>query len=183
MTNARALVLSAAALAAAAVLALLAVDVLHAHESLAAGDVRYAAGPGQRDLWSSSSIVPFHAARRLLGIDDDLAYRRAIRLFRLSAPRTPSLARFSLAPIRAEAEAALTAAAARETDRTRRSELVNMLGVLTVARAAGDALSSPEAMRNSVTLFRRAIRLDPSNADAKTNLELVLRVRRDRQQA
>ena len=183
MTNARALMLAVGALAAAAVLAVLAVDVLHTRDSLAAGDVRYAAGPGQEDLWVSSSILPFHAARRLLGTDDDLAYRRAARLFLLSQPRTPSLARFTLAPIRAETEAALTTAAAHETDRTRKSELVNMLGVLNVSRAAGDALASPRALRDSIVFFRRAIRLDSSNADAKTNLELVLRVRRDRQRA
>jgi hypothetical protein len=172
-----------AALAGAAILALLAVDVLHARDSLAAGDVRYAAGPGQRDLWRSHSILPFHAANRLLAIEDDLAYRRAVRLFRLSQPRTPSLARFELAPLRAKAEAALTTTAASEHEPARRSELVNMLGVLTVARAAGDGFASPEALRNSVTLFRRAIHLDPSDADAKTNLELVLRVRRDAQHA
>jgi hypothetical protein len=181
MTPARALLLATGALALAAVCALLAVDVLHRDSSLSAGDVRYAAGPSQQDLWDASEIIPFGSARALLGVDDDLDYRRAVRLFRLSQPRTSPFARIGLAPARAEAEAALTTAAASEDDSTRKSQFLNLVGVLEVIRAAEDALGNPLAMRESVSTFRRALQTNPSNDEAKANLELVLRVRRQQQ--
>jgi hypothetical protein len=181
MSQARGLLLAAGALALAVVLALLAVDVLHRQSSLAAGDTLYAADPGQRDLWHASEILPFRTARAVLGVGDDLEFRRASRLFVLSQPRTSMFASVGLAPARAEAAAALSTAVADEGDRVRKSQLVNLLGVLAVVRAAADALANPLAMRSGVATFRQALRFDPSNAEAKANLELLLRVR-DQQQ-
>jgi hypothetical protein len=180
VTQTRALGIAAGALALAAVLALLAVDVLHRESALASGDVRYAAGPGQRDPWQASQILPFGSARALLGVNDDLRYRRAVRLFRLSRPRRAALT-IGLAPARAEAEAALVSAVAEESNTVRRSELLNLLGVLALARAAADALANPEGLKASVSIFRSALDADPENADAKVNLELVLRATRRQQ--
>jgi hypothetical protein len=176
-----ALLLAVGLLALAALFALVAVDVLHREDSMAAGDARYAAGPSQKDLWEASEIVPLGTAVKVLGVSDDLEYRRALRLYRLSQPRTSTLVRVGLSPVRAHAEAEVTEAAAHEDDPVRRAELVNLLGVLSVARAATDPGQSGEVLQEAASAFRQAMRLDPSNANAKANLELVMRVRREQQ--
>jgi len=174
MTQGRALALAAGALALAAVLALFAVDVLHRESSLAAGDLRYDLNPGQKHLWRAAEILPFGAARSVLGVDDDLRYRRSVRLFLLSQPRTAVA--LGLAPARAQAEGALEEAIAAEGNTRHKSDLINMLGVLAVSSAASALLADPNAVHQSVSAFTRALQVDPANADAKSNLELVLRV-------
>jgi hypothetical protein len=178
-----ALLLAFGLLALAALFALVAVDVLHREDSMAAGDTRYAAGPSRQDLWEASEIVPLGAADKVLGVDDDIEYRRALRFYRLSQPRTSTLVRVGLAPVRAQAEAEVTEAAAHEDDPVRRSELVNLLGVLSVARAAADPGQSAEVLQEAAAAFRQAMRIDPANANAKANLELVMRVRREQQRS
>jgi hypothetical protein len=174
MTQPRALAFAAVALALAAGLALLAVDVLHRDDSLAAGDVRYALNPGDKHLWHASEILPFGAARTALGVDDDLRYRNAVRLFLLGQPRA-SIG-LGLAPARAQAQGALEAAIAAESDAERKSALINMVGVIAVSNAASALLTDPSAVNESISAFRRAIEADPGNINAKANLELVLRV-------
>jgi hypothetical protein len=182
MTQARALALAALALAAAVVLALLAVDVLHREQSLSTGDVRYDLNPGDTHLWQATQILPFGAGRAVLGVDDDLRYRDAARLFVSSQPRAPIA--IELAPARAQAQGALEDAIAAESNPHRQSALINMLGVVAVSNAASALLSDPTAVHESISNFRRALRVDPTNVDAKTNLELLLRVlqRQERQQ-
>jgi hypothetical protein len=175
----RGLVLAALALGVAVVLSLLAVDVLHRESSFAAGDARYAAGPSARDLWHASEALPFGAARTVLGVDDDLEYRRALLIFERARPRVNILTQFDLPPARAQAEAEVSAAASHEQDPVRKSQLVNLLGALALARAAADTPQSPSILQESAGIFRSAIALDPNNEDAKANLELVLRVRQD----
>jgi hypothetical protein len=168
MTRGRALALAAGALALAALLSLLAVDVIHRENALDSGDVRYTAGTAADDLWAASEILPLGTARKLLGVNDDLEYRNAARLFRLGQPRVANF-QFNLPPIRAEAEGALSRAATHEQDPERKSQLINLLGVLELARAAADTSQSPEVLQASAETFRSA-------------LELVLRVRRAQQQ-
>jgi len=174
MTQARALALAAVALVVAVFLALLAVDVLHREDSLASGDVRYDLNPGQKGLWRASEILPFGTARSVLGVDDDLRYRHAARLFLLAQPRD-SLS-VGLAPARAQAQGALEDAIAAEPDAWRKSQLINMLGVVSVATAASAFVTDRSVVNESISTFRRALRVDPANLDAKANLELVLRV-------
>ena len=51
-----------------------------------------------------------------------------------------------------------------------------MYGVMTLdTRTLGDS-ERDDMLRKAVSAFRNAIDLDPSNADAKTNLEAVLSV-------
>lgn len=182
MTQARALALAAVALALAVFLALLAVDVLHREDSLASGDVRYDLNSGEKGLWQASEILPFGATRSILGVDDDLRYRNAARLFLLAQPRD-SLS-VGLAPARAQAQGALEDAIAAEPDAGRKSQLINMLGVVSVATAASAFVTDRTVVDESISTFRRALRVDSANLDAKGNLELLLRVlqRQQRQQ-
>ncbi len=182
MTQARALALAAVALALAAFLALLAIDVLHREDSLASGDVRYDINPGESGLWQASEILPFGTARSVLGVDDDLRYRNAARLLLLAQPRA-SIS-IGLAPARAQAQGALEDAIAAEPDARRKSQLINMLGVIAINNAASAFVTDRSVLNESIATFRRALRVDSANLDAKANLELVLRVleRQQRQQ-
>jgi hypothetical protein len=181
VTRTRVLLVAALALVAAVALSLLAVDVLHRESSLESGDVRYSAGPSTKDVWHAAEVMPLGTARALLGVDDDLSYRHAVLLFQRARPRLSVSMLFDLSPARAEAEERLTRAVAEEHDPTRKSQLVNLLGTLAVAPGASDNPRSGSILDDGAAMFRTAIDLDPSNDDAKANLELVLRVR-ERQQ-
>lgn len=116
------------------------------------------------------------AARRLLGIGDDLAFRRALQLVWMSVAASPPDQDPEPAALRAAAEIALAEVARSDPDPTRRSQVTNLLGVLSVARDGEE----PRAVRgnrleSAIVSFRTAVLLDDRNERAKYNLELALR--------
>ena len=77
-------------LVSALVLAVLAWDVSQSRAALSGGDVEFRIAPETAGLWRASTVVPFDAATRLLGAEDDIEIRqavRAVRLARLGDPR------------------------------------------------------------------------------------------------
>ena len=90
MRRVAAIVGALACFALAAVFVLVALDVARWDHVLDAGDVRYRAAPQEPDLWRPGQIVPFGAARSLLGVDDDVDFREALRTLRLAAPSPPT---------------------------------------------------------------------------------------------
>jgi hypothetical protein len=160
--------------AAAIVLALLAHDVGRWPAAVRAGDVA-ATGPARSGstTWSVDETLPFSPARRLLGLDDDLAYRRAAALFRRAYTRDPEFER-SLAgtALRVRAETSLAHEIRTDSDRQRASAASNMLGILALVDAAS-AQTGQATIDRSVFEFQEAIRLDPANEQAKANLELL----------
>ena len=76
------------------------------------------------------------------------------------------------AAARIRAETALTEATRTGENPHRVSTASNLLGVLALVDSA-TAPTGNSAVDRSVLAFQDAIRLDPSNADAKTNLELL----------
>ena len=181
MSRVRGLALAALALALAVVFSLLAVDVIHRERAMGAGDVRFGAGSSPRDLWRASEIVPMGTVRTMLAVDDDLDYREAMRLFKLARPRDQGVAQLNLPANRAQAEDVISRIAETEENDDRRSQLVNLLGVLALSRAAPDIAQSPELLDEAAATFKLALKDDPENEDAKANLELVLRVKRDQE--
>jgi hypothetical protein len=173
----KSLVLAACGLVLAAFLSLLAVDVLSWQHRLAAGDARFAAVPGPSDLWQPHEIVPGGLARRLLGIDDDLAYRKGVRLFRLGRPEEPALGQLDLPADRAQAEGILDHLNGQVKNRALRARITNLLGILALAAASDESTQTAALLRQTIVDFRSAVRLDPGNHEAATNLELVLRLR------
>jgi hypothetical protein len=139
------------------------------------GDARFATAP-VRARWSSHHRLPKAPVERLLSVRDDLALRRAVQAFVVAA-RTPR--GFDNGDrqrrARAAAEAALADVAA-DAPRAAASQAENLLGVLvfTGGRVAGGATAD----ERSQAAFVAAVRLDPTNAAAKFNLELVLRRQR-----
>ena len=143
-------------------------------DALRRGDVEAAATDRHAaPSWSVDEIVPFGVARRLLAVDDDLAFRRGVALFRQAhtgipsfetglegralrvAGRGPARARDPLGP-RSEA-----GGGGREpTRRPRRPRLDPPRG-------------HPTPIERTIFEFQDAIHLDPGIEDAKTNLELV----------
>jgi hypothetical protein len=168
------LVLAAAVcLCAAAVAALLATDVRAWESAFRAGDAEAVAHPTEPR--TADEILPFHVARNLLAVDDDLALRRALVLFHSGYTGIPSRDQSSAGTeARAEAEAALERAVRVEGDGSRASIAANLLGVLELVDAAAGVGQSAATVDRAIVEFQNAIHLDPTNDDAKANLELAM---------
>jgi hypothetical protein len=161
----------------AALLTLLAADALRWHHALRADDVRYQEAPGS-DLWNSGPFVPLGAARTILGVDDDLAFRRAVRALRLARLEDTTTPDTRLVLQRAEAEVRLEAIAAGGGDPARRSRAMALLGVFHLATPVADAEEQATALKAAVANLQEAIALDPDTDEAKFNLEYALLQRR-----
>ncbi len=175
MTRRRAILGAAAALCLAlAVVAVLAArDVASWHRALRAGDVEAAAAtPGARLSWRAAEVAPFGLGRRLLGVDDDLAFRRAVALFQRAHTEIPSFdTGLEGTALRVQAEAALARVVRSDRNRARASAAANLLGVLAVLDS--EPADGSTTIARGVFEFEDAIHLDPANEQAKTNLELV----------
>jgi hypothetical protein len=168
------LVAAAGALACSVLLALLASDVLAWNHALAAGDRAYAAGAA-RPRWRTGLSFPFDTARNLLGVGDDVAYRQSLLAYR-NRGSAPS---FDNGVERREAKAAAEIALAQieqfDRDDVRASQAANLLGILALSGPSPIAPSQPAPSDRALAEFQNAIRLNSGNADAKANLELLLR--------
>lgn len=167
------------ALAAVAGVALvaLAVDTVVVWRSVAADDFRFQAAPSrQRGLWEEPGVAPGTVTARLLGIEDDLAYRRTTSLFTRSRPGRAPYPGPQLAALRGQAALQLTRTSQAETDAHRQSQLLNFLGTLPLDRRIQDQAERANVLQTAIGIFENAVKVDPGNADAKTNLELVLRI-------
>jgi hypothetical protein len=165
MKIAGALVLAAVAVLAA----LLACDVRSVPTAFTQGDAAYAVTP-HRATWTPSTRLG-GAASRLLGAGDDLAFRRALRLYRL-AQSTPNRldTAVELQTLRSQAETALAANARGP----HASQAETLLGILAFDEsAAGTGSNAADA---AISDFANAVRADPTNAAAKFDLELMLRL-------
>jgi hypothetical protein len=154
------------ALAAAA--ALLASDVRDWKRALAPGDVHPASRLGVADRVSG------RLAERLLAVGDDVQARRAIQLFeqnRSVAERLDNAVEVTAG--RAAAETALAAVARGGGPRA--AQAGTLLGILAfhdLARGGGHDENQAEV---AASAFANAVRADPEDANAKFDLELVLR--------
>lgn len=164
-------------LALTALLVLLAADVLRWRDALRADDVRYQAAPSAGDLWNPEAFVPLAAAQNSLGVDDDLAFRRAVRALRLGRLEDVRTSDTKVLLQRAEAQARLEAIAAGGGDPARLSRAMTLLGVLFLATPVASSEEQAAALKAAVTNLQKAIALNPENSDAKFNLEFALRQR------
>lgn len=175
----RRLALALALLAAAAgvFLLLLAIDVHRWQARLAADDVSFRTAAARRDLWRPPQLLP-GLARGLLGLDDDLRSRQALQIFDLGHPRTIFfVAGDQTIAYRSEAQALLSRAVDTDRNRPRASQELDLLGILElIAVGGGDPGERQKYLPRAADDFRQAIGLDPTNADAKYNLELTLRL-------
>ena len=160
----------------AVALGLLALDVTRSRDALASGDVAFRISPDKTGLWRASTIVPSGLAVSLLGTEDDVALRRAVRSMRLARLDDPtaSVSDPQLALLRNDAQARLDAVVAEANDPRQRSRAAGLLGVLGLARLVTETQDRVALLSSTVANLQLAIAQDPSNDDAKYNLELAL---------
>jgi hypothetical protein len=138
------------------------------------GDVEAAAtGRNASPSRSVEELVPFGLTRGILGVNDDLAFRRGVALFRRAHTGIPSFdTGLQGTALRVQAEATLARAIRADKDATRAAAAENLLGILVVVDSTLPGGASTPIAR-AIFQFQNAIHLDPSNEDAKKNLELI----------
>ncbi len=161
-------------LALSACLGLLAVDVGRWRNAVLAGDIRYRVAPQEADLWVPARVVPLGAAEEILGVEDDIAFRRAVRALRLARLGDNIVSDPEIALARNEAQARLEAITSGGGDSARRSRAANLLGVLGLARLISETEDRAALLESTLASLELALALDPENHEAKFNLELAL---------
>jgi hypothetical protein len=166
-----------AALAGAVVLLLVAVDARAWSATVRDDDQLFRVAPA-RATWAADARAPFGLSERLLGTADDVRLRRAVQAFQVARLRTTFVT--TQDPVyqvaKAKAQLALVAVQRQGPSNRDRSIAANLLGVLAFQEARLDPSSAQTSIRRAALAFRRAILWDDTNEDAKSNLELVLRL-------
>lgn len=165
---------SVLSLAVASALFLAGIDALRWRGQVERGDVVFASAPQLPRSWVPETSLPVGVTRSLLGVDDDLAFRAAVRHFRVSRPWEPAQSAHDLA-LRGQAEAELARVGGSGAS-TRRAYAALLRGILAFEEARGDSQQAGVLLRRALVQFRAATRLDPGSEDAKADVELVLRV-------
>lgn len=155
---------------------LLARDVANTRSALSEGDVEYRLTPEKTGLWRTGTVIPFGIATSLIGTDDDVELRRAVRSVRLArlADPTASLSDPRVALVRNDAQARLDVIVATAKDPKQRSRAAGLLGVVGLARLVSETQDRVALLSATVSNLQLAIALDPLNDEAKYNLELAL---------
>lgn len=168
-----------ALLSLAAFLSVLAADVLRWRGHIEEADFRLRSGNTR--IWTADTRIPRDPAAKLLTVDDDVQFRRALQLFRLSNPRRPARNQHDL-NLRLAADARLADVAENHPSAVVRSRAAMLRGVLALETARGEPLRAATNLRRALSELRNAIRLDDGNTDAKYDLELVMRLLRTLQE-
>jgi hypothetical protein len=176
MTRWRWILLGAAAvcLALAAFAAMAARDAGEWGTAFRTGDVEAAStARNASPSWSVGELVPFGLVRGILGVNDDLAFRRGVALFRRAQTGIPSFdTGLPGTALRVQAEAQLARAIRADKNAARAAAAENLLGILVVADSTVPGGASTPIER-AVFQFQDAIHFDPGNEHAKKNLELI----------
>jgi hypothetical protein len=158
--------------------ALAAHDARSWRQQLASADAAYAASPAPQIVWRPVTALPYDPVGRVLGVDDDIAFRQAAAGFWSVYRRGKTLDDGGAGQrIRSVAEAALVGVSRAGPD-ARAARVENMLGILASFDSTSSTGSDAAPLDSSLAAFRSAVTLDPSNAAAAFNLELALRLTR-----
>jgi len=161
------LVLAAVCLVVAALALALARDVWLWEKAIRDADRRAQFARIEPASWEAATVLPGGPALRLLGIHDDLAYRRLYDRASAVAAETSSATTSQRSLLEAD-----LARVSRTTNAVAASAAANLLGVLFFTDP-DDPENSPA--ERAVGAFQDATLSDPANASAKANLELILR--------
>ncbi len=149
-------------------------DVLAAQSTMKRDDLRFRVAPDARGLWKVEGRTP--SLRRVLRLQDDLAWRVAAQRFQLSRARANIAYDPTRTSSRAETQAGLASAETYPLTARQASALANFSAILAYEEAVGDPQNGPALLRKSTAELRRAVRLDGTNEEAKFNLELLLQL-------
>ena len=133
----------------------------------------FAASLRPSGLWHPDERVPFGLARESLGVDDDLEFRAALQAMRAARLDDPVISDPEVAIARNEAQARLEAIVAAGESDAQRSRAAGLLGVLGLARFVYETQERAALLSATIASLQLAIALDPSNDEAKYNLELA----------
>ena len=164
----------------AVVVALLAADVSAWRSAVTRDDLRFRALPAHTHLWRPSTMLPGDPASLLIGTGSTVSYRIALQQFWYSRIGSDPEVRQDTPTLRAKAQNELLQQISSAPNAFERSAAANLLGVLVVTTPSigSDAGSTTQVLTRAAQYFQRAVALDPGNANAKQNLELVLRLQR-----
>ena len=111
-----------------------------------------------------------------MGTEDDVELRRAVRSVRLARLDDPtvSVSDPEIALLRNDAQARLDALVAGDADAKTKSRAAGLLGVIGLSRLGSETQDRVALLSATVANLQLAIALDPSNDEAKYNLELAL---------
>jgi hypothetical protein len=176
----RALVAAFVCVLVAVVLALLAADVASWRSAVERDDLRFRALPRHTSLWRPSTILPGDPASELLGTSSTLTWRRALQYFWFTHTGSNPETRMDTPTLRAAAQDQLLDELQDAPTIAQRSTAANLLGVLVVTTPvpSSDQDAIAQILQRAASYFQRSIEIDPSNLNAKQNLELVLRIKK-----
>jgi hypothetical protein len=128
-------------------------------------------------VWLHSTILPASFVRSTAGATDDMRYRDGVRAFYLARPRARGLFhRQEIEASRGEAQIVLAELFRHEKHPLRRAHIGTLLGALALAVAQQqDVEQRVTTLEAAIAYLQETVRLDPSNEDAKFNLESALR--------
>ena len=163
----------------AAVFVLLALDARTWQSAMTRDDLRFRAMHSHRSLWRPQTALPGDPAEHLLGLGNAVSYRRAVQLFWFSRIGSDPETQQDLPTTRAQAQGLLESAMESAQTVGERSNAANLIGVIVVTSPlVTDPKAEEATLRRAAAFFQQAISLDPSNYDAKLNLQLVLLLQR-----
>lgn len=155
----------------------LAHSVSRAEAEINRSDAAFRVERAPESLWHVNGV-----AKRMLGVKDDLAFRKAANFWDLARRGTiPSRTRtmpnaIAAGSRRAAAQLALAHAERDGLADDARSKAENLDAVITIQAALESPGNRRELLKRSLDGFRRALRYDPGNEEAMLNLELLLRI-------
>jgi hypothetical protein len=155
----------------------LSVDVIRSRAALSAGDDRYMTAPRDGGLWRPGALSTSTISREVLGVDDDLRFREAVRALRLSQRDEPTDSSPDAVLRRAKAQRLLQRVVDEDPNAARRSRAMSLLSVLLLSTPAADQDERATIQRVALETLKKAVETDPSNDEAKYNLEVLLRRR------
>jgi hypothetical protein len=168
------------------VLLLFARDAWHWQRAMRDADTRAAVGYVAPSAWVAHTTLPSGLVRGLLGVDDDVAFRRTIEQALFTNAHKPTTESHRGRSI---VESALARLARDDRDPARGATAADDLGVLLYFdpptpsnaknpyenpnQAAPSGAQTPT--QKALAEFELAVRLDPADATAQRNLETLLR--------
>jgi hypothetical protein len=157
----------------------LAADVSVWRSTIARDDLRFRALPAHRGLWRPQTLLPGDPASLLIGTGSTIAYRRALQYFWFSRIGSNPEVREDTPTLRAATQNKLLKLVTTAPNAAERSAASNLLGVLVATTpSVGDSGGALDVLARAAQYFQQAITINAGNADAKENLELVLRLKK-----
>lgn len=167
-------------LALATVLALFAHDVRAWQTTVERDDLRFEVKPAAAHLWRPPTLLPGDPAGLALSTHDTTEWRHGLQYFYYTRLGFDPETNADSSTLDADTEKRLQTLTLTAATPAERSQAANLLGVLVITTASTAAIGNNEGivrqtLQQTAGYFRQAIALDPSNDDAKQNLELILR--------